>query len=291
MQDARTKYVVISPVRDEEAHIQELVDSVVCQSVRPVEWVLVNDGSTDRTGSILDGSSERYPWIHVVHRPNRGFRKPGGGVVQAFYDGYRALRTNDWEFLVKLDGDLSFHPDYFEKCFQQFASDPWLGIGGGDIYNEVEGELQLEVNPRFHVRGATKIYRKACWEAIGGLWVASGWDTIDEVKANMFGWNTYSFPELHLHHHRFTGAADGLVRDRLKHGEVCYISGYHPLFVLASCFYRVAQKPVLIGSAATIYGYLKAHWTHLPRVEDHSYLQYIRSQQLRRLFGLQTIWR
>jgi poly-beta-1,6-N-acetyl-D-glucosamine synthase len=151
--------------------------------------------------------------------------------------------------------------------------------------------LKLEENPRFHVRGATKIYRRACWEAIGGLWPAPGWDTIDEVKANMLGWKTYSFADLHLLHHRFTGSEDGLLRDRVKHGMVCYISGYHPLFVAASCLHRITQKPYVIGSAAILYGFLKAHLTHPPRLEDRSYVTYIRGQQLRRLVGMQTIWR
>ena len=121
----------------------------------------------------------------------------------------------------------------------------------GEIFTTNSGrELKLEVNPKFHVRGATKIYRRACWEAIGGLWRAPGWDTIDEVKANMLGWKTYSFEELHLIHHRFTGSADGLVRDCVKHGVVCYICGYHPLFVVASCFYRLIRKPYIVGSFA-----------------------------------------
>jgi poly-beta-1,6-N-acetyl-D-glucosamine synthase len=186
---------------------------------------------------------------------------------------------------------LSFAPEYFEKCFEYFRRDPKLGIGGGEIYHNIFGNLELEKTPRFHVRGATKIYRKSCWEAIDRLWPAPGWDTIDEVKANMLGWKTYAFADLHLLHYRFTGSQGGLLHDRVKHGMVCYISGYHPLFVLASSLYRMTQKPYIIGSAAVLYGYLKAHLTHPPRLEDRSYVTYIRGQQLRRLCGMQTIWR
>ncbi len=284
-------YVIITPVRDEERFIQSTLESVCRQTVLPAEWVIVNDGSTDRTGEIVDQYAAQHSWIHVVHRANRGFRKSGGGVMEAFYDGYRALQTKDWDFIVKLDADLSFAPDYFEKCFEHFRSNPSLGIGGGDIYHNVSGAPKLEVTPRFHVRGATKIYRKACWEAIGGLWPATGWDTIDEVKANMLGWKTHGFPDLHLLHHRFTGTEDGLLRDRVKHGSVFYICGYHPLFIAASCLRRVVQKPYVIGSAAMLYGFLKAHLNRPPRVEDQSYVAYIRSQQLRRLCGMQTIWK
>ena len=285
------RYIIISPVRDEEKYIEATLECVLRQTILPVEWKIVDDGSTDRTGAILDRYAAMYPWIQVIHRHNRGFRKSGGGVMEAFLEGYNSLQCDDWDFIVKLDGDLSFDPDYFEKCFGYFRNERSLGIGGGEIYHTISGRSKLEPNPTFHVRGATKIYRKACWEAIGGLWMSAGWDTIDEVRANMLGWKTYCFSDLHLHHHRFTGTADGLMRDRVKHGRVCYASGYHPLFVLASCLYRIAQKPYLIGSMAVLYGYLKAHLTHPPRVEDPAYVAYIHAQQLRRLLGMQTIWR
>jgi biofilm PGA synthesis N-glycosyltransferase PgaC len=286
-----TLYVIITPVRDEEEHIGATIESVRRQTLLPAEWVIVDDGSSDRTGEIIDRYAAQYSWIRVLHRKNRGFRKSGGGVMEAFYDGYNTLRCNDWDFIVKLDGDLSFAPEYFEKCFDYFRKDPDLGIGGGDIHHSVVGMAKLEENPRFHVRGATKVYRRTCWEAIGGLWPAPGWDTIDEVKANMLGWRTYSFADLHLLHHRLTGLAEGLLRDRVKHGVACYASGYHPLFVAVSCLRRVTQKPYVSGSLAIAYGFLKAYWTHPPRLEDRSYIAYIRGQQLKRLCGMQTIWR
>src|SRR5271155_3384925 len=107
-----TRYVIVSPVRDEEAYLRGTIESILAQTIRPVEWVLVNDGSTDKTGNIIDEYASQYPWIHAVHRQNRGFRKAGGGVVDAFNDGYEALGTTDWDFIVKLDGDLTFQPDY-----------------------------------------------------------------------------------------------------------------------------------------------------------------------------------
>lgn len=285
------KYVVITPVRDEEEHIEETIRSVAGQTVRPTEWVIVDDGSTDSTGRILDRYADRYPWIRVVHRSNRGFRKSGAGVVEAFYDGFEAITYSNWEFVVKLDGDLTFDANYFEKCFDHFQSEPHLGIGGGEICHEIEGTYKVEVNPRFHVRGATKIYRRECFEAIGGLCQVPGWDTIDEVKANMLGWESHSFPDLRLVHHRFTGMADGLLKDRIKHGLACYAVGYHPLFVAASCVSRLTQKPVVLGSAAICWGFIKGRFTGLRRVEDKQLIGYLQRQQLRRLCGLETIWK
>jgi biofilm PGA synthesis N-glycosyltransferase PgaC len=286
-----TRYVIVTPVRDEEKHLEATITSIMHQTSLPAEWAIVDDGSTDGTGKIIDRHAAEVPWITVVHRPNRGHRKSGGGVMEAFHAGYNALRCKDWEFIVKLDGDLTFSPDYLEKCFRHFDEEAQLGIGGGEIYHSLSGELQLEANPRFHVRGATKIYRRACWEAIGGLWPAPGWDTIDEVKANMLGWKTSSFPELRLLHHRFTGSAEGLFRDRVKHGVACYVAGYHPLFLAAKCFSRLGQKPYVIGSVAILCGFLKGQLTGAPRVDDTEMIHYLRTQQLRRLAGLDTIWK
>ena len=58
---------------------------------------------------------------------------------------------------------------YFEKCFERFSENTKLGIGGGDIYNKVGDSFELEKMPHFHVRGATKIYKKECWKDIGRL--------------------------------------------------------------------------------------------------------------------------
>jgi glycosyltransferase involved in cell wall biosynthesis len=285
------QYIIITPVRDEEKYLESTIECVCSQTVRPAEWIIVDDGSSDRTGEIADRYAAQHSWIRVIHRENRGFRKSGGGVMEAFYDGYHGVRCKEWDFIVKLDGDLSFAPDYFEKCFEYFRRDSELGIGGGEIRHQVAGQMETEENPRFHVRGATKIYKRACWEAIGGLWPASGWDTIDEVKANMMGWKTYAFAKLGLFHHRITGFEEGLFHDRVKHGVACYVSGYHPLFVAASCVRRLTQKPRVIGSIGIMYGYLRSHFTRPPRLDDRSYFAYIRNQQLRRLCGMQSIWR
>ena len=214
-----TKYIVITPARDEEAYLERTIASVASQTILPLQWIIVNDGSCDRTGEILDRAASQYPWITARHRPNRGFREAGGGVIATFYDGYAQIRFPQWDFLVKLDADLSFSEDYFESCFAEFARDTRLGIGGGGIYHDQDGELKLEKNPQFHVRGATKIYKRECWEALGGLLRAPGWDTVDELKANMLGWTTRTFVDLRLSHYRFTGAADGAWNDCIKNGR------------------------------------------------------------------------
>jgi poly-beta-1,6-N-acetyl-D-glucosamine synthase len=291
MNPSATKYVVITPARDEEAFLRFTIESMIKQTVRPTEWVIVNDGSTDRTGQIIDEYAAKYPWIRAVHRPNRGFRKAGGGVVDTFNDGYRTLTTTDWEFIVKFDGDLSFESDYFEKCFTYFASELHLGVGGGVMCYVENGQKSFEANPKFHVRGATKIYKRECWDAIGGFWPAPGWDTMDEVKASMLGWSTRSFPDLHLLHHRPTGAADGTWRNLVKNGLANYICGYHPLFMMAKCIGRLRYRPYVLGPIALLYGFVGGYLKRIPQVDDQRTIRYLRQQQLARLTGRESIWK
>lgn len=328
-------YIVITPVRNEESRFPQTIASMVAQTVRPSLWVIVNDGSTDATGELADQAARQHPWIRVVHRPDRGFRKQGGGVIEAFYDGYALLcdslsvvsspvvsapstvhrppssdsasesqlstfsvsafkkSSAHWSFLVKLDGDLTFAPDYFAQCFARFARDEKLGIGGGTICEDNHGTLSVECkeDPAFHVRGATKIYRRACWEAMGGLLKAPGWDTLDELKANMLGWRTCSFPEIPVVQLKPTGSADGAWRNWFKNGRANYITGYHPLFMLTKCVKRVFRAPVGVGALGLFCGFTSGYLQRVPQVADPELIRYLRQQQLNRLLFRESLWR
>jgi len=287
------KYIIISPIRDEAQYVMETINSVVNQTVLPSQWVIVDDGSTDGTSELLDNMPTSASWIKVIHRNNRGFRAAGGGVVQAFYAGYSILNDQDWDFLVKLDGDLSFAPDYFEQCFKIFANDPKLGIGGGTVYQLDNGQIKVDSigDPPFHVRGATKIYRRVCWDKIHPLIEAPGWDTIDEVKANMMGWNTKTFSTLKVIQHKPTGGADGTWRNWFKNGLANYITGYQPLFMLAKCVKRALRKPIFIESIALLAGFCSGYFKEIPQVPDTDAISYLRRQQLRRLFFRPSIYK
>ena len=291
MPNAVARYAVVTPVRDEEEYLEATIELVTGQTLRPIEWAIVDDGSKDRTGEIIDAAAVRYPWIRAVHREDRGYRMAGSGVMEAFYAGFAALETKDWDFLVKLDGDLQFSSDYFGRCLEQFGQDPKLGIGGGVIFNRINDALVLERHPKFHVRGATKIYRRACWEQIGGLLKVKGWDTLDEVKANMLGWTTTSFPEIHLTQNRFTGDAAGQWSNWIKNGRASYVAGYHPFFLIARSLTRLTRRPYLVASIGLLIGYFGALIRRVPLIDDRDLVRYVRRQQLRRVFGLSSIWR
>lgn len=285
----KQQYTIITPVRNEQKNIEKTIKSVIQQTIIPSEWIIVNDGSTDSTGEIINKYCNEYSWIISVHRKNRGFRKSGQGVIEAFYDGYNKLKVQNWNYLVKLDGDLSFDSNYFENCFKQFDSDNKLGIGGGLIV--LEGQDNKESSdPPFHVRGATKIYKRECWNQIDGIVKMTGWDTIDELMANMYGWNTYTFENLKLVHYRHTGGADGTWKNYVKNGIANYTSRYHPLFMLLKCVKRLSQKPVGIVAAGLFWGFLCGYIYRKPRINDKRFAQYVHRQQLNRLLMKKSIW-
>jgi len=175
-QSPSSGYVVITPVRDEAAYIEHCIASMLAQTEPPIEWVIVDDGSSDSTPEILAMHAARTNFVHVVRRENRGYRAAGTGVIEAFSAGFSALKSKNWEFIVKLDGDLSFPPDYFARCLSKFRLDSRLGIGGGLLFVQREGKWRVDVphDPPFHVRGATKIYRRRCWDDVSPLVASPG---------------------------------------------------------------------------------------------------------------------
>jgi poly-beta-1,6-N-acetyl-D-glucosamine synthase len=285
-------FVVISPLRNEEHFLPQTVRCMAAHTVRPAEWILVDDGSTDTTGNVVDDAARRFPWIKAIHRKDRGFRQAGGGVIEAFDDGLGAVTNAGWEFIAKFDGDLTFGADYFERCLDNFATDQKLGIAGGTICNEVNGVLVTEskIDPAFHVRGATKIYRRECWDQIGGLIRAPGWDTVDEVKANMLGWTTRTFPDLKLVHHRPAGGAYGTWSNLVKNGRANYVAGYHPLFMLLKCLRRSLERPYFIEGLGLWVGFLGAYLNRVPKVGDKDVIKYFRRQQMNRLLDRKSLW-
>jgi poly-beta-1,6-N-acetyl-D-glucosamine synthase len=285
-------YVIVSPVRNEAEYIERTINSVLSQTVRPAQWIIVDDGSTDRTDGMIEEAATQHPWIKAVHRKDRGVRRAGGGVIEAFYTGYKLLEDERWQYLVKLDGDVTFEPDYFERCFARFAEEPRLGIAGGLICNLVNGVLCAEskVDPAFHVRGATKIYRRECWEGIGGLVQAVGWDTVDELKANMLGWSTRTFRDIKIVHHRIAGAAYGTWQNWVKNGRANYAVGYHPVFMLLKCISRVFERPYGIAALGLWTGFCSGYFKRIWRVDDPALIRYFRQQQLRRLLRQPSLW-
>ena len=284
-------YIIITPVRNEAAHFSKTIEAVISQTILPKNWIIVDDGSIDGTRDIINKYINRYEWINAIYRNDRGYRKAGSGVIEAFYDGYNSIREKNWEYIVKLDGDLEFSNNYFELCFKIFFEEQKLGIGGGLVLNRTDKGLVIENNPNFHVRGATKIYRKKCWYDINGLEKIIGWDTIDEVKANMIGWRTRTFENIHVIQNKFTGAADGQLKNYIKNGKANYICRYHPLYMVGKIVKRLFERPYIVGSVGLTVGYLKSFMDGNLKVKDQMFKKYIQEQQINKIMGRESIWK
>ncbi len=281
--DTKNIYVVITPVRNEAAFIGRTIDSMIAQTVRPAQWVIVNDGSTDDTADIVRAHIAGHPWIRLIQRPDRGFRQRGGGVIKAFNAGYAALTITDYHFIVKLDGDVSFAPDYFERLLARFTAQPRLGIAGGTCYVQDGKTWKPEGTDPTHVRGATKMYRRACFEDIGGLVAHLGWDGVDEWQARTRGWQAQSFLDIPIYHHRTTGGAGGFLQGRIEQGRAAYYMGYHPLFMLARGVRRMADRPFVLGGLSLLWGYASDWLRQRKQVNDPAMIHFLRQNQLKRL--------
>ncbi|MFZ6730531.1 glycosyltransferase [Undibacterium sp. Ji42W] len=275
--------VIIAPVRDEADLIRLTLDSMVAQTVKPVEWIIVDDGSQDGTADIVREYSAKYPFIRLVQRPDRGFRKVGGGVVAAFKFGITQIAHQEYEYIAKLDGDMSFGPRYLECMFEQFAQEPKLAAVSGKVYREEEGQKIEEIIIDEHVAGQFKLYRRTAFEEIGGFVEEVLWDGIDVHTARMMGWTTKSFlhPDAILMHHRLMGSSDkNVYRGRLRWGRGIWFMGYHPLYALASGIFRMREKPFVIGGLLIIAGYLGAAIRRAPRYENPEFRKHLHRWQL-----------
>jgi len=285
------KYVIVSPVRNEGKHIRHTLESVTRQTVKPAEWIVVDDGSGDDTPEIVREYARTFPWIRLVERTDRGYAEPGRGVIEAFYAGYELIEHRDFDFIVKLDGDLTFGEKYFEFLFDRFREIPSLGMASGVCYLEINGGLEREKHPEFHVRGPSKVYRRECWEQIGGLVKHLGWDTIDEIKAQYHGWKTRSYKELVIIHHKVTGKNTGVFKWAVKLGQSDYYCGYHPLFLLAKGVRRLFFPPYVLGGVGILWGYFRNYFRTAEQFPEKDIIRFLQTEQVKWLTMREGIWR
>ena len=219
------KYYVVIPAHDEELYIAQMLDSLVAQTIKPSNVVVVDDHSNDRTAKIAMTYVEKFPYINMVHKESNSAHLPGSKVIKAFNLGLNGL-DEDYDLIIKLDADLILPADYFEKILKAFESDSKIGMAGGFAYIEKNGNWELEsLADKDHIRGAFKAYRKKCFQDIGGLRTAMGWDTADELLAQYHGWKIHTDESLIVKHLKPTGANYNQ-EARYKQGESFYTLGY-----------------------------------------------------------------
>jgi glycosyltransferase involved in cell wall biosynthesis len=234
------------------------LDSVIAQTCKPVQWIIVDDGSDDGTTAILDEYASRVDWITVLKTQRTGERQPGSPVIRAFNAGYALVRDTDFDFVVKLDCDLDLPADYFQQLVTRFQSNSRLGIASG-VYLETKQDRWAAVKmPPYHAAGATKMIRRSCFEDIQGFITSPGWDTVDEIKAQVAGWTTSHFEDLHFYHLKPEGSGIGKLRTNLMHGEIYYLTGGGAAFFFLKFIDRLVHaRPFLLAPIALLWGFFR----------------------------------
>ena len=276
---------IISPCRDEELTLERTIASMRAQTHPPVRWIIVDDGSQDRTPQILDEAARKIPWLRIVKRGDRGFRKLGEGVIDSFYAGFESLDV-EYDFIAKMDVDLEFAPRYLERILEHFERDPNLAAASGKVFRLENDRLVEEFMIDEMVAGPFKLYRREAFERIGGFVRQLMWDGIDFHRTRMAGYRTASLtdPELRIIHLRLMGSSDGTIyRGRLRWGRGQYFMGSSFLYTMASAVFRMREKPYGIGGILILAGYLAAAMQRDQRYEDEEFRKELRRWQRQRL--------
>jgi glycosyltransferase involved in cell wall biosynthesis len=281
-------YCIVMPAYNESAFIGLTLESIVSQTVLPQKLVVVNDNSTDNTAEIVSGFMGQHAFISLVNVTSDAVHLPGSKVIRAFSKGLQTL-ADGYDVIVKLDADLILPANYFETILSVFKSDAKIGMAGGFCYIEKNGGWVLEnLTDEDHIRGALKAYRRECFEQIGGLKPAMGWDTVDELLAKFYGWKVVTVPELKVKHLKPTGANYDKTA-RYKQGEAFYGLGYG-FWITAIASAKLAmmkKKPLLFFDY--IKGFFNGKSSNKPMLVDNEQASFIRkyrwSKIKSKLFG------
>ena len=291
-----SKYVLITPARDEAAFIELTIQSVLQQTLLPLKWVIVSDGSTDGTDEIVNKYAANHPWIALVRMPERGDRS-FSGKAHAFNAGYDRIKNLDYEVIGNLDGDLSFDSQYFAYLLSKMSQDPRIGVAGTPFLEDCGQPYDYDIVGLEHVSGACQVFRRECFEEIGGYvpMRLGGVDYVALTTARMKGWKTRTFTEKVSMHHRKMGSAQaGMVKSWFKTGIKDYVFGGHPFWELLRTAYQMTKRPRIIGGLALGIGYLVAALRREQRPISSEMVAFRRREQmmrLRRLCGFERVSR
>ena len=278
-------YVLITPARNEAESIELTIKSVVLQTVRPIKWIIVSDGSTDGTDDIVRKYAAGHPWMELLRTPERRERH-FAGKVQAFNAGYARVQGLDYEVVGSLDADVSFDPDYFSYLLRKLAEDRALGLVGTPFKEGSNPIYDYRFVSIEHVSGACQLFRRECFEQIGGYVPVKGGciDHIAVISARMKGWRTRTFTDKVCLHHRQMGTAqDSVVMARFRNGRKDYVIGNHPVWEVCRATYQMTKKPVVIGGLMLAFGYVWALIRRVERPVTPELVAFYRREQMQRL--------
>lgn len=289
MQSPILNYVLITSARNEETYIEATIRSVVAQTIRPKRWIIVSDGSTDRTDQIVKQYARQQDWIELIRMPERRDRN-FAAKAHCVNAAYERLRSSDFDVIGNLDADVSFDPDYFEFLLSKFSESPSLGVAGTPYSEETNGRTGQSSAHEFanlkHVSGQCQLFRRQCFEAVGGYVPIKGGaiDWVAVTTARMKGWETRTFVEKTFFHHRKMGSAgSGPLRSHFHYGRKAYYVGGHPLWELLRGVFQMKQAPFVLGGAFFIAGFSWAWATRMERPVSAELIRFHQAEQMARL--------
>jgi glycosyltransferase involved in cell wall biosynthesis len=277
------KYYIITPAKNEEKFIEQTLKSVIAQTIKPGNWIIVDDGSTDNTAIIVREYASKFDFINLIQKQTAGEQRSGGSkVIRAFNVGYDMIREEYFDFIVKLDADLTLPCNYFEEVIKCFKSNPKVGLCGGYCVLEEKGNLIPESYTKDHVRGAIKAYRRECFNAIGGLKEIWSWDGIDESAIAFHGWELKVLP-LAVVHHRPTSKEYNIFKFSFKTGREMYKERVEFASLLVISLVYCFRRPVLIGSLLFLFGYFVSFFKQENRVIDKDLGNFIKNYRFKKI--------
>lgn len=283
----KNRYVIITAARNEEALIENTIKSVLNQTHKPVQWIIVSDDSTDRTDEIVQSYIDKNDFMKLIRNKktdNRNFASKVYAVNLAL------TKVNvDYDFIGILDADITFEPNYYEMILKEFEKDQKLGLAGGEFFDIIDGKKIKVVKSTMSVRGGIQLFRKECFDQIKIFTPLKngGEDVVTEVTARMNGWTVKSFDHLMLDHNRLTGTGGwSIFEAKFKEGILAHSMGYHPFFQIFKSVYRVRERPFLISGFLLFTGYIWAIVSGNKRKVSKEFMSFIRQEQMERMKGL-----
>ena len=277
--DKYLNYILVTPAKNEEKELPKLVQSIARQTVKPMVWVIVDDGSTDDTPNIIREAQEKYDWIKSVRLDEhpRDLGKRYAYVCNTGFDfaiEYCKAHGNiHYDYIGNIDADMVLETEFFEKLIKEFKKNPKLGIVSGSVYSNIRDELVLEEDREDLPMGSPRLWRKECFEETGGYPIGYSADSISNVLAKLKGWELKRFGEIKAIQARKTSSAEGLWNGYKTHGISAYFRNYHPLFALTKGLKYSFESPYYIG-IAYLYGYFSSVLRRMDKIDNEEVREY-----------------
>lgn len=245
--------------------IEGLLNCVINQTIKPILWIVLDDGSTDGSSQVVQRFVGEHSWIQLESLSDRGFDFVGGGVAQVLNKGLSLINGLPSDYVAKVDADLLLPLDYFEVLMTAMEADPFLGICCGHPFTHERGRKQPERSGYFFPSGTARLYRRRYLEEIGYFVNSVGWDTVDLLRMQMRGYSVRTLHQLQFEHVRQVGTRRGYIDGTIRDGRNAYLTGYTPHFFVCRALFNIRFKPYLLRTICMLWGFTAAYVRRLPR--------------------------